>query len=105
MLFVLKTMPSFISISKKYIPLDFTNPMKNLSLKLEDDIFTETEGILKRIHKTRNRYINEAVQFYNTLHKRRILAKQLDKESKMVAVDSMKVLSEFEKFQDDHQAI
>jgi hypothetical protein len=96
---------SFKSISKKYIPLDLNNPMKNLSLKLEDDIFRETEAILKKIHKTRNRYINEAVRFYNTLYKRRIIAKQLAKESNMVAMDSMKVLSEFEKFQDDHQAI
>ncbi len=72
--------------------------MKTLSLKLDDPIFLETESVLTRIHKTRNRYINEAISFYNQLHKRRILAKQLAKESKIVAKESILVLSEFEKF-------
>lgn len=93
------------SISKKYIPLGFDNPMKNLSLKLEDEIFEETEKILSKIHKTRNRYINEAVEFYNRLYKRRLLAKKLSAESKMVASDSMRVLAEFEKLHDDDPAI
>ena len=71
--------------------------MKTLSLKLDDPVFLETERVLTRIHKTRNRYINEAISFYNQLHKRRLLAKQLSKESKIVAKESMLVLSEFEK--------
>jgi predicted transcriptional regulator len=74
--------------------------MKILSLKLDDPVFSETETILARINKTRNRYINEAIAFYNQLHKRRILAKQLAKESKIVAKDSMFVLAEFEKLND-----
>lgn len=36
--------------------------MKNLSLKLDDDIFQETEKIVKRIKKNRNRYINKAIK-------------------------------------------
>lgn len=75
--------------------------MKNLSLKLEDEIFDETEKIVTKVKKTRNRYINEAIAFYNRLHKRRILSKQLTKESKAVAKDSMEVLAEFEKFSDE----
>ncbi len=66
---------------------------KNLSLKLDDDIFQEMEKIVKRIKKNRNRYINEAVEFYNRLHKRRLLSNQLSKESKMVSRDSLEILA------------
>jgi hypothetical protein len=76
--------------------------MKNLSLKLDDDIFLETEKIVKKVKKNRNRYINEAIEFYNRLHKRRLLAKQLSKESRLVAEDSLKVLAEFEKLNDEN---
>ncbi len=75
--------------------------MKNLSLKMDDNIFTETEKIITRIKKNRNRYINEAVDFYNLLQKRRIISNQLQKESRVVQEESMKVLSEFEKLQDE----
>lgn len=93
------------SISKKYIPLHKGNIMKNLSLKLEDDIFKETERIVSKVNKNRNRYINEAIEFYNRLHKRRLLSKQLSKESKIVSRDSMEILAEFEKLNDEGQAI
>lgn len=75
--------------------------MKNLSLKLEDDIFMETEKILSKIRKPRNRYINEAIEFYNKLYRRRLLSKKLAKESKIVAEDSMRVLAEFESLHDE----
>ena len=75
--------------------------MKNLSLKLEDAIFLETEKIVTKVKKNRNRYINEAIDFYNRLHKRRLLSKQLTKESKLVSEDSLKVLAEFEKLNDE----
>ncbi|MGV3540470.1 MAG: hypothetical protein ACO1OQ_11705 [Rufibacter sp.] len=75
--------------------------MKNLSLKLEDNIFQETENILDKLHTNRNRYINEALEFYNKLQKRRLLAKQLAKESKLVADDSLSVLKEFEALEGD----
>ena len=77
------------------------NAMKNLSLKLEDDIFRETEKIVAKVRKNRNRYINEAIAFYNRLHRRKLLSKQLSKESKIVSRDSLKVLAEFEKLNDD----
>lgn len=70
--------------------------MKNLSLKMEESIFQETERILKKVRKNRNRYINEAVEFYNMLQKRKILSIELKKESKLVKEESMKVLAEFE---------
>lgn len=76
--------------------------MKNLSLKMDETVFTETEKILSMINKNRNRYINEAVEFYNLLQKRRIISKQLQKESKLVQEESMKVLAEFEKLTDEN---
>lgn len=71
--------------------------MKTLSLKLEDQIYGETEELISKIKKSRNRYINEAVDYYNRFNKRKILAKRLAKESKLVQDESMAVLAEFER--------
>ena len=70
--------------------------MKTVSLKIDDSIFGETEKILSRIKKPRNRYINEAIDFYNKIQGRMILEKKLKKESDLVKKDSMSVLKEFE---------
>jgi len=70
--------------------------MKNVSLKIDDSIFGETEKILSRINKSRNRYINEAIEYYNRLQRRLLLEKRLKIESELVKDDSMKVLNEFE---------
>jgi len=70
--------------------------MKNVSLKIEDSIFEETEKILSKIKKPRNRYINEAIDYYNRLQKRNLMEKKLKKESEIVMNDSMAVLKEFE---------
>jgi hypothetical protein len=75
--------------------------MKNLSLKMDEKVFQETEKILKKVRKNRNRYINDAVEFYNELQKRRIINNQLKKESKLVREESMKVLEEFESLSDE----
>ncbi len=75
--------------------------MKNLSLKMDDRVFHETEKILVKVRKNRNRYINDAVDFYNSLQKRRILSNQLKKESKLVRDESIKILEEFESFPDE----
>lgn len=75
--------------------------MKNLSLKMDDTIFEETEKILTKVGKNRNRYINEAVEFYNLLQKRRILSQQLQKESRLVRNESMKILEEFESLENE----
>ena len=89
----------------QYIPKVYTfiqiQIMKNLSLKMEDGIFKETEKMTAKINTNRNKYINEAVAFYNLLQKRKILSKQLLKESKSVQEESMKVLAEFEKLRDE----
>ncbi len=70
--------------------------MKTLSLKLDDPIFFETEQVVSKLKKTRNRYINEAILYYNRLQKKRILALKLETESKLVQEESLKVLMEFE---------
>jgi hypothetical protein len=70
--------------------------MKTVSLKIDDSIFGETEKILTRIKKPRNRYINEAIEYYNRVQKRLLLEKRLIKESALVKKDSMNVLKEFE---------
>ena len=70
--------------------------MKNVSLKIDDSIFGETENILSRIKKPRNRYINEAIDYYNRLQRRLLLEKRLKKESELVKEDSMSVLKDFE---------
>ena len=70
--------------------------MKTVSLKIDDSIFVETEKILSRMKKPRNRYINEAIDYYNKLQRRLIIEKRLKKESDLVKSDSMFVLKEFE---------
>jgi hypothetical protein len=70
--------------------------MKTVLLKLDDSTYGETESILTRIKKPRNRYINEAVAFYNNYQKRQMLEKRLKAESSLVKEDSMRVLKEFE---------
>ena len=75
--------------------------MKTLSLKLDDKIFDETEELTSKLKLARNRYINEAVSIYNLYNRRRLLKKQLMKESKLSSQDSMEVLHEFEKLIDE----
>jgi hypothetical protein len=76
--------------------------MKTLSLKLDDNIFNDTEDVLHKVKKSRNRYINEAVDYYNRLNKRNLIAKKLTRESKLVQKESLMVLAEFESLQDEN---
>lgn len=70
--------------------------MKTVSLKIDDIIFGETEKILSNLNKPRNRYINEAIEYYNKIQKRILLEEKLKKESALVKEESMKVLKDFE---------
>ena len=70
--------------------------MKTVSLKIDDSIFGETEKILARIKKPRNRYINEAIEFYNKFQRKQFLEKKLKMESNIVKEDSMSTLKDFE---------
>jgi hypothetical protein len=73
--------------------------MKNLSLKLSDTVFNETELVIKKIRKPRNRYINDALSFYNKYHKKKLLKELLEKESKLVSKSSKEILEELEKLE------
>ena len=70
--------------------------MKTLSLKLDDNLFKETEEVLLKLKISRNRYINEAVDYYNRVNTRKIIAYKLKSESRLVSEESLSVLAEFE---------
>lgn len=70
--------------------------MKTLSLKLDDEIFEETEQLLEKINIPRNRYINEALVHYNRIQKKEIIANQLKLESELIQNESLRILKEFE---------
>ncbi|MBL8016752.1 MAG: hypothetical protein JNK43_05735 [Ignavibacteria bacterium] len=71
--------------------------MKNLSLKLKEEIYRDTEKVVKKLNIPRNSYINKAVDFYNKVNTKNMLRKKLFEESLLVSADSMEVLKEFEK--------
>ncbi len=73
--------------------------MKTVSLKIDDSIFTETDKILAGLKKSRNRYINEAIEYYNRIQKRAALEKKLKRESELTREGAMEVLREFEAFE------
>jgi len=70
--------------------------MTNISLKLKDEIFSETEQLLPHLNKNRNAYLNEAIAFYNRYQKRLLIAAQLRLESALVGDISLEVLTEME---------
>lgn len=74
--------------------------MKTLSLKLDDDIFNETEEVTEMLKLARNRYINEALKVFNQYQKRKLLKHKLLQESTVAYGNSMKVLEDFEQFMD-----
>lgn len=70
--------------------------MKSISLKLGEQILSETELLLVDLKTSRNKYINDAIDFYNQYQKRKLIEKQIAKESKLVSKDSLTILHEFE---------
>jgi len=75
--------------------------MKSISLKLQEQILIETESLLVHLKTSRNKYINEAIEYYNQYQKRKLIEEQLRIESKLVSKDSIKILEEFEKLEDE----
>jgi metal-responsive CopG/Arc/MetJ family transcriptional regulator len=75
--------------------------MKNLSLKLDDEIFLETEKVVEKLGTTRNRYINEALAIYNRYYNRKMLRDQLVKESRAAYGSSRDILDEYERLIDE----
>ena len=65
---------------------------KVLTLKLKDEIFEAVEKVLKKEGIPRNRYINNAIDYYNKLNRRRILKTQYLTEAELVQDNSLEVL-------------
>ena len=74
---------------------------KAISLKINDDIFKETEDLVTKMHVPRNSYINHAINYYNRMVKRNLLKKQYLKESTMVRHSSLAVNAEFAQLDDE----
>ena len=74
---------------------------KVLTLKLRDEIFEAVEKVLKKEGIPRNRYINNAIDYYNKLNRRRILKTQYLTEAELVQDSSLEVLEEFEQFEEN----
>ena len=70
--------------------------MRTISLKLDENIFCDTENILKTVKLSRNRYINEAIFYFNNVQQRLQLEKMLVAESKACERSSKETLNEFE---------
>jgi hypothetical protein len=70
--------------------------MKTISLKIDDVVFGQTEAILLEKKKPRNRYINDALIYYNRMQKRQMLEDILKKASKDCEKNSLEILKEFE---------
>lgn len=76
--------------------------MKSLTLRIDDTTLSETSKILAELKKARNKYIIEALNYYNKKQKADLLAKELERESILVSDESLKVLHEFESLEDEY---
>ena len=88
-----------------YIKSIYLCSMKSLSLKLDDEVFKETEKIIAKLDCARNRYINEALEIYNQYNRRKLLKEQLKRESLLTYHESMMILEEFEKIAEPNEAV
>lgn len=73
---------------------------KALSLKLNDQVFEETEKVIRQIRLPRNTYINRAVHFYNRLQKRYALKKQFKKEVDLLKLNPDPLIKELDQIDD-----
>ena len=74
---------------------------KLISLKIEERELRKVDHSAQTVGVSRNAYINKALRFFNRLYERRLLAKELHRESEQVRQESLAVLHEFEAFEDD----
>lgn len=77
--------------------------MKAISLHIENEIFVETEKLVVKTKKSRNRYINDALAFYNRYQSRNQLAKELEEDSYLARATSMENLSFMEELDDQYE--
>ena len=74
---------------------------KLISVKIEERELRKVDHSAQAVGVSRNAYINKALRFFNHLYERRLLAKELRRESELVRQESLTVLQEFETFQDE----
>lgn len=79
--------------------------MKNISLKLQEKILEDAETLLEQLHMSRNKYINEAIEYYNQYQRRKLIETQLIRESRIVSKDSLGILQEFEMLEDEIETV
>ncbi len=70
--------------------------MKSIFFNLDEEIFSETERILSVLKITRNKYINDALDFYNQYQRKKMMESRVIMESELVRKESLSVLKEFE---------
>jgi hypothetical protein len=75
--------------------------MKAIPLKVSEAVLEQAEEIIGKLHTNRNKYINNAIDHYNKLMERELLAEQLKLESSICREESMNVLREFEQLNDE----
>lgn len=74
--------------------------MKSIFFNLDDVIFNETERILSGMKVSRNKYINDALEWYNKFQRKKMMESKLISESEAVRKESLSVLKEFEDLED-----
>ena len=74
--------------------------MKSIFFNLDDEIFNETERILSGMKISRNKYINDALEWYNKFQRKKMMESKLISESEAVRKESLSVLKEFEDLED-----
>ncbi len=74
--------------------------MKSIFFNLDEEIFSETEQILSVLKITRNKYINDALDYYNKYQRKKMMESRLIIESALVRKESLSVLKEFEDLED-----
>ncbi len=74
--------------------------MKSIFFNLDDEIFNETELILSGMKVSRNKYINDALEWYNKFQRKKMMELKLISESEAVRKESLSVLKEFEDLED-----
>lgn len=79
--------------------------MKTLSLKLDEHVFEETEEIIKDKKIARNRYINQALEFYNKYQKRKKLSAAFAEASSLTKESSREILAEFDALIEEDEAV
>ena len=74
---------------------------RSISLKIDEKELRKVDHSAQTVGVSRNAYINKALRFFNHLYERRLLAKELRRESEQVRQESMAVLREFDALQDE----